>query len=222
MTKNDTLLQQLKDAFLVYDKKSCLNLVKQGLEEGMNATDLVQQSLLPSIQELGEKFETKKIQLAYFILGSEILRDCMKFLKELARTSEALQKTTMILGSVPGDIYYETRMQVISAIFEANSIRVINIGGNASGKKFLETARAENAEIIAISTYVQEAAFHQKAVVDFIRKKGSGEKFIILIGGTGIPSGNWAQKIDADIVTPDLKSGLAEINRLLKKNKKIR
>ncbi|OLS12495.1 MAG: methyltransferase cognate corrinoid protein [Promethearchaeota archaeon CR_4] len=127
----------------------------------------------------------------------------------------------MVLGCVPGDIYYHLRMQIITAFFEANSIHVVNLSRDVTKEKFLATAEAEHTQIIGLSTYVTTTSAQQRIIVEYIKQMRGQDAFITLIGGTGVPSDTWGQEIGADVTTRDLLTGFNAIKKLLKERRGI-
>jgi methanogenic corrinoid protein MtbC1 len=181
----------------------------------------MQEALVPAINEFLNSFSQGKSSLPQFILGSNIVKETLEYLCLNNPGEKYTPKATMVLGSVYGDIYFPLRIEILTAFFEAHGIHVIKIGGNLTAEKFIAAAEAEKVQIIGISTYIQTACWKQKAVVDYIKQKGLQDKYITLVGGTGIPAQGFAEKYGADIVTYDAMTGLEETKKVLKKKLNI-
>ena len=80
----------------------------KALEAEISAPDAFHEVFRPSMQEFVEEFLAEQIPVASLVNASNIFRDCTKILEENTNANEHLQKATMILGCLPGDIYYET------------------------------------------------------------------------------------------------------------------
>jgi methanogenic corrinoid protein MtbC1 len=194
---SEEIYDQIKDAIMAYKKDDTMNLCKQGVDAGLAPLDLVTQGLTPAIRELGEKFGKGQIALPFLMVGAECMQAALKFLIESMPAGDYKPKATMVLGSVTGDIH-DLGISIVAAVFEANGIHVINLGRDVPKEKFLETAEAEGADIIGTSALLTGTMFQQKVVLEYIKKQGLRDKYIYLIGGGAMPSGQWCEEIGAD------------------------
>lgn len=220
MTDKEEILTQIKEAVLKYKKDDCLNAAKQGLEAGIKPLEIIQGSLTPAIRILGDKFGEGKIALPYLMVGAEVMQNTLKFLIDSMPKGEYKPLATMVLGTVQGDIH-DLGISIVSAVFEANGIHVINLGRDTTKDKFIEAAEAENADIIGTSALLTGTMMQQKVVIEALKKKGLREKYIYLIGGGAMPSGQWCEEIGADGWATDVMMGLETAKKLLRDKREI-
>jgi methanogenic corrinoid protein MtbC1 len=213
--------KQLKEAILARKRNESLVIAKQAVDANARFSTLMQEGFAPAIVELGDKFAKGKVGLPDLVLGANIEREVMDYLTRNLPGGQYTPKATMVIGSVPMDIYFPLRMQIVTAYFAAYGIRVIDLGSNVTAEKFLAAAEKEHANIIALSTYVQTACYRQKAVFDYIKKMGKQDEYVMLIGGTGILSDWPAEKYGADVVEFSVLVAMEKIKNVLKEKLQI-
>jgi len=219
MSKEE-IMNRLKEAILTYNKEECLALARKGVETGIDALRIIQEGLTPSIRELGDKFGKGQIALPYLMLGAEVMQTCLKYLIDTMPKGKYKPKATMVLGSVAGDIH-DLGISIVSAVFEANGIHVINLGRDVPREKFIEAAEKEGADIIGTSALLTGTMFQQKVVLETLKKKGLRNKYIYLIGGGAMPSGAWCEEIGADGWATDVMIALDVAKKVLLEKKGI-
>jgi methanogenic corrinoid protein MtbC1 len=220
MPTKEELIKSVKDLVLGYKKKDILAAVKLAVDGGVKPLDVVQQGLTPAIRELGDKFGKGQIALPYLMLGAETMQLALKFLIDSMPKGSYKPKATMVLGSVQGDIH-DLGISIVSAVFEANGIHVINLGRDVPKDKFIEVAEREKADIIGTSALLTGTMMQQKVVIEALKKKGLRDKYIYLIGGGAMPSGQWCTDIGADGWATDVMIGLDVAKKVLAEKKEI-
>lgn len=220
MVDKEEIFKKIKDCVLTYKKDACLAAAKEAIAAGIKPLDVVQQALTPSIRELGDKFGKGQIALPYLMLGAEVMQNTLKFLISSMPKGEYKPKATMVLGSVQGDIH-DLGISIVSAVFEANGIHVINLGRDVPKDKFIDTAEKEKADIIGTSALLTGTMMQQKVVIEALKKRGLRDKYIYLIGGGAMPSGQWCQEIGADGWATDVMIGLDVAKKTLAEKKEI-
>ncbi len=220
MTTKDEVCNGMKEAILAYDKETCMDLAKQGIESNINPLDLINDGLTPSIKILGEKFGKGEIALPYLMVGAEIMRETLDYILEKIPKGEYKPKAKMVLGSVKGDIH-DLGISIVDAVFQANGIHVYNLGKDVPKEKFIQKAEEEGADIIGASALLTGTLFEQKVIANFLKKQGLREKYIYLIGGGACPSAQWCDEIQADGWATDVMIALDVAKKALAEKKGI-
>ncbi|MHA1326749.1 MAG: cobalamin B12-binding domain-containing protein [Promethearchaeota archaeon] len=220
MVSKQEIIEGLKEAILTYDKKKCVELTKKSIEEKFNPLDIIQEALTPAIKELGDKFGRGEIALPYLMVGAEVMQAGLDQLLASIPKGTYKPKATMVLGTVAGDIH-DLGISIVSAVFEANGIHIINLGKDVPKERFLEAAKEAGADIIGTSALLSGTMFQQKVVLEYLKKQGVRDKYIYMIGGGAMPSGDWCEEIGADGWATDVMVGLEKAKSLLKERKGI-
>ncbi|NHI94374.1 MAG: dimethylamine corrinoid protein 3 [Candidatus Lokiarchaeota archaeon] len=216
----EEILAKIKEAVITYNKDGIIAIVEEGLKEGVDPVDLVQDSLTPAIQEIGDKFGKGEIPLPFLMLGAETMQLGLFHLLSKIPKGQYKPKATMVIGSVAGDIH-DLGINIMTAVFEAAGIHMINLGRDVPAQKFIDAAEENNADIIGTSALLSGTMFQQKVVLGLIKKQGLRDKYIYMIGGGAMPSGAWCEEIGADGWSTDVMDALEKAKALLASKKGV-
>ncbi len=219
MTNNDELINKIKKAIYEYEDETCLKLCKQAVQEGIEPLELVQEALTPAIQDLGDQFGKGEIFLPELMVAAETMQASLDFLIQ-SMPKGYKPKATMVIGTCAGDIH-DLGISIVTAVFKAAGIHVINLGRDVSADKFIDEAENVNADIIGTSALLSGTMFQQKVVLEKLKKRGLREKYIYMIGGGALPSGAWCEEIGADGWATDVMVALEKVRTLLASKKGI-
>lgn len=217
---NEEILAKIKEAIITYNRDGIVDLVKEGLDSGVKPVDLIQKSLTPAIQEVGDKFGKGEIPLPFLMLAAETMQLGLDFCLSKIPKGEYKPKATMVIGSVAGDIH-DLGINIMTAVFEAAGIHMINLGRDVPTQKFIDAAEENNADIIGTSALLSGTMFQQKVVLGALKKRGLRDKYIYMIGGGAMPSGAWCDEIGADGWATDVMVALKAAKELLASKKGI-
>ena len=212
----EEILNKIKEAILAYNKDGIVSIVEEGIKAGIEPVELIQKALTPAIQAIGNKFGKGEIPLPFLMLGAETMQLGLDFVLAKIPKGEYKPKATMVIGSVAGDIH-DLGINIMSAVFEAAGIHMINLGRDVPAQKFIDAAEENNADIIGTSALLSGTMFQQKVVLGKIKKQGLRDKYIYMIGGGAMPSGAWCDEIGADGWATDVMVALDRAKELLTK-----
>ena len=121
---------------------------------------------------------------------------------------------TVVIGTVKGDLH-DIGKNLVASMLEGRGFKVINLGADVSKERFVEAARENNADIVAMSALLTTTMDYMKEVVDAVRESGLNVK--IMIGGAPI-SAAFAEKIGADGFSSNANEAVTVAKRLLNVN----
>ncbi|MHA1268840.1 MAG: cobalamin B12-binding domain-containing protein [Candidatus Helarchaeota archaeon] len=209
MGTKEAILKKLHDSVINYNIEECIATANEGIDAGIDPVELIQEGLTPAILEVGDKFGSGEISLPLLMVSAETMQAAMEILMKSLKESgkQYKHKATMVIGTVQGDIH-DLGVSIVSAVFEAAGIRVINLGKDVPAQKFIDAAEEYNANIIGTSALLSGTMFQQKVVIEKLKKQGLRNKYIYLIGGGAMPSGDWCEEIGADGWATDVMDAL--------------
>ena len=160
-------------------------------EDAAKAMDACQAGM----NEVGRLFEEGEYFVGDLIYAGELMTDAVEVLKPyLAAGSSSGPKTRMILCTVKDDLH-DIGKNIVRSMLEANGFEVLDLGIDCPAEKVVETARAENIRIVALSGVLTLALDSMKATVDAIKAAGLDVK--VIIGGAPV-SAEACRNIGAD------------------------
>ena len=120
---------------------------------------------------------------------------------------------TVVIGTIFGDAH-DIGKNIVGAILAAHGIKVIDLGINVAPRQYIETALAENADIIAISSLITTSLPYHREVINNLRDRGEREKFFVIVGG-GPVTAEWTAEIGADGYGRDAQDAAKVVTALL-------
>ena len=201
--------------------KQLAELVKQGEVEqaidtvktilGQVAIDQIVGAVTAAMRELGEQFENKQIFIPELLLASDVITELMPILEPYIEKGE-LQRKTVVLGTVEGDIH-EIGKNIVSIVLKAEGFNVVDLGTDVGIETFLESADNDDASIIGLSTLMTTTMHVQSDLIERLIAEDRRKTFFVVIGGAPV-SQKWADRIGADAYCQDAFAAAQRLNAL--------
>ncbi len=185
---------------------------KKLLAEGELPNDLLQKSLIPAINEVGDLFDKGAYFLPQLISSAEAMKNSIEIIQPLLREeSDAKDMPTVVIATVHGDIH-DIGKNLVALMLENYGFNVIDLGKDVPREIIVETAIRENAAIIGLSALMTTTMQEMKCVVDYAKEQGCTSK--IVIGGAVITP-DYAVQIAADAYAKDAAESVKVIKGML-------
>lgn len=215
VSKNKTVSSStdlLKQTVLKGRRNDAADVAKKCIQDGNEPQELLNNILIPAINEVGELFEKGKYFLPQLIASAETMKNAIEVLEPLMQTSDSADKMpVVIIATVAGDIH-DIGKNLVALMLKNYGFRVIDLGKDVDRDTIIETALKENAKVIALSALMTTTMKEMKEVIDLARQKGVTAKF--LIGGAVITQ-EYADEIHADAYGKDAAEAVKCASRLL-------
>lgn len=205
--------QAIFEAVLKGNKKDILLLVKEDMASGTSPEDIVSDSLIPAINEVGVLYDSQRYFLPQLISGAETMKLAIDYLEPLlsSKKDDESSKGTIVIATVKGDIH-DIGKNLVALMLKNYGYNVIDLGKDVSTENIIETAKKEDADIIAVSALMTTTMVEMKNVVEKVKEAGLNAK--VIIGGAVI-SEKYAEEIGAAGYSPDAGSAVELVRRLL-------
>lgn len=204
--------QLLKEAVLKGNKKGITDITKKALEEGRAAKQLLDDVLLPAINEVGELFDKGKYFLPQLIASAEAMKTSIEYLEPLLTEGGQREEiSTIVIATVEGDIH-DIGKNPVTLMLKNYGFRVIDLGKDVSKETIVQAAKEHNAQIIALSALMTTTMQQMRHVIEYAKEQGVNAK--IIIGGAVITQ-DYADEIGADGYSKDAADAVKLAQRLL-------
>lgn len=210
-TTQDTL-DKVKSAVLKGNKRNIIELVEEALADGKMAKTILDDALLPGINEVGELFDKGKYFLPQLIAGAEAMKVAIEHLEPLLMgTADRRELPTIVIATVKGDIH-DIGKNLVALMLKNHGFRVIDLGKDVPKEIIIEEAEKHQASVIALSALMTTTMQEMKNVVTYAKEKGCKAK--IIIGGAVITQ-DYAEEIGADGYSKDAAEAVRLTQRIL-------
>ena len=191
---------KLKTAVIKGNRNGIVKITKEALESGEKPAELLNQVLLPAINQVGEYFDQGKYFLPQLIASAEAMKNSIEILEPLLQTGSAGEEMpVVVIATVEGDIH-DIGKNLVALMLKNHGFHVIDLGKDVPQAKILETARKHHAEFIALSALMTTTMQRMREIVAAAKQEGITAK--IIIGGAVITQ-EYADEIGADGYSKD-------------------
>jgi len=187
--------EKLAAAMGELDEDTVKELLEQVMAEGGADADKAMEACQKGMDTVGKLFETGEYFVGDLIYAGELMTDAVAILKDALVTGDnSGAKTRMILCTVKDDLH-DIGKNIVRSMLEANGFDVLDLGIDCPAEKVVETAKAENIKIVALSGVLTLALNSMKATVDALKAANLDVK--VIIGGAPV-SADACKNIGAD------------------------
>ncbi len=199
-------MEELAQALLDLDEKKVYALVKERINAGVPAMEIVG-ACNEGMVAVGELFSECKYFISELIFSAEILKAVMKRLEPLLQgLASAKSPGKVVIGTVQGDIH-DIGKNIVITLLRGSGFEVTDLGIDVPAEKFVAALEKTGARILGLSALLNLAYPEMKHVVDEVVKAGLRDKIKIIIGGTPVNE-QVRQFTGADYYAPDAVAGV--------------
>ena len=203
----------LAKAVMEGDHKQTVQFVKEALDSGLPAMDILERGLVPGVQALGTRFKEGEVYLPEVLISTRAMKYGVEELKPHLTGSNISNRGTLVLGTVEGDLH-DIGKNIVGMMLTSNGFEVIDVGVNGSAAVFVDATRKHNADIIAMSGLLTTTIPYFSVVMEALEAAGLKERVKVMIGGAPVTRKD-ADKIGAEGYAEDCASAVDEVVRLM-------
>ena len=207
---NDAIFQ----AVLKGSKGSILDEVKKVIDAGKKPDEIINESLIPAINEVGELFNKKKYFLPQLIGSANTMKHAIDYLEPLLEKNDTGENMpTLVIATVEGDIH-DIGKNLVVLMLKNYGYNVIDMGKDVPCEDIVNKAIEENAAVIGLSALMTTTMLRMKDVIELCKEKGCSSK--VIIGGACITQ-SYADEIGDDGYSKDAAECVKLVEKLLQK-----
>lgn len=194
------------------NKGTVVDEVKRMVAGGAKPESIINDSLIPAINEVGVLFEQKKYFLPQLIASANTMKLAIDYLEPLLETkNDGKEMPTLVIATVEGDIH-DIGKNLVVLMLKNYGYNVIDMGKDVPCEDIVDTAMKEHAAVIGLSALMTTTMMRMQDVVDICKEKGCKSK--VIIGGACITE-SFAEEIGADGYSKDAAECVKLVERLL-------
>ena len=203
---------KLFEAVVKGRSKKIEELVKEALENGAVAQDIIDKSLIPAITHVGKLFDKQIYYLPQLISSAETMELGIGVLEPvLAQNKDKEPLGTIVMATVEHDIH-DIGKNLVVLMLKNYGYDVIDLGKDVPAETIIEAAKEHNADIIGLSALMTTTMMEMKKVVNLVKENNMDT--LVIIGGAVITQG-FADEIGADGYSEDAQNAVEVVGKLL-------
>jgi 5-methyltetrahydrofolate--homocysteine methyltransferase len=209
----EDLLEPISRGVQGGEDKKVLELVREALQSGISAQDILERGLVPGIQALGKLFKDGRAYLPEILISCRAMNHGLEILKPSLSSTDISGKGTVVLGTVEGDMH-DIGKNLVKLMLESNGFQVEDLGTDVAPDAFVSAVQgAGKVDIVAMSALLTMTMTSMPHVIEALKRAGLRDKVRIMIGGAPVTR-EFADEIGAEGYAEDCVSAVDEAIRL--------
>ena len=182
--------------------KGIVKYIDEDTEEARQKYDsclgIIEGPLMASMSVVGDLFGAGKMFLPQVVKSARVMKKSVAYLtpfmeaEKAAEGSEGQSRAKVLMATVKGDVH-DIGKNIVGVVLGCNSFEVIDLGVMVSCEKILETAAAENVDVIGLSGLITPSLDEMVHVAREMKRTGVSKP--LLIGGATTSAKHTAVKI---------------------------
>jgi 5-methyltetrahydrofolate--homocysteine methyltransferase len=217
MTTPQDILQGLYDETLVGNAPRVLELTHEGLTLGMEPQTMLFDALIPSLEEVGARFERGDFFVPEMLIAARAMQGALDILRPLLAETGAKPIGTFVMGTVKGDVH-DIGKNLVNIMLEGAGFTVYDLGVNVAPEVFIEAINEHKPDIVGFSAFLTTTMPMFKANINALEKAGIRDNVIVMVGGAPVTQ-EYADMVGADGYAADASTAVRLAKDLIAKKR---
>jgi len=205
--------KELFEAILNGDAKRAHAATEMALAEGAEPMQLIADSIVPAMDEVGKLFEAEEYFVPELLLAGRAMKSAMELIKPLLVASGQKMAVRIIIGTVKGDLH-DIGKNIVASMLEGSGFEVIDLGADVSPEAFVAAVKERQPHIVCMSALLTVTMPAMKTTIDALSKAGVRTQVKVLLGGAPVTS-QYAKEIGADGYSENANGAVGLVKSLL-------
>jgi methylmalonyl-CoA mutase cobalamin-binding domain/chain len=215
----DELLKELYEVTLVGNAPAVLELTDAGLAMGLGPEALLYEALIPSLEEVGARFERGDFFVPEMLIAGKAMAGALTVLRPLLAETGAETIGKIVMGTVKGDVH-DIGKNLVNIMFEGAGFEVIDLGVQVAPEKFVAAIKEHQPDIVGFSAFLTTTMPMFKANINALEKQGIRDQVIVMVGGAPVTQ-EYADVVGADGYASDASAAVVKAKELLKQRRAL-
>ena len=216
---HEEIIKALFDETMVGNAPAVLDLTNQGLAAGMTPEQILFEALIPSLEEVGARFERGDYFVPEMLIAGKAMSGALNVLRPLLAQTGAETVGTFLMGTVKGDVH-DIGKNLVNIMLEGAGFNVIDIGVQVAPEKFIAAIQEHKPDIVGMSAFLTTTMPMFKTNIHEINKAGLRDQVIIMVGGAPVTQ-EYADAVGADGYAADASTAVRVAKDLIQKKRAL-
>ena len=200
----------ISDYVVSGNENGVVNEVNAALSGNAAPLEIINEGLLTGMNVVGEKFANGEMFFPEVLMAARAMNAGMDIVKPLLAGGDVTSLGTVVIGTVKGDLH-DIGKNLVVMMLESAGFKVVNLGVDAKKEAFVEAAKENNADIVAMSAMLTTTMTYMDEIIKTCKDAGIDAKY--MIGGAPVTPA-YAEKISA-IYTADASTAAEKAKALV-------
>jgi 5-methyltetrahydrofolate--homocysteine methyltransferase len=190
------LLQEIKENIEKGNKDAVCALVRQGLADGLQAQEILNDGLIAAMDIVGAKMESEEMFIPEVLRAAKTMDAGLEVLKPLLSVGDRQSSGSVIIGTVKGDLH-DIGKNLVGMLLASAGFEVTDLGINVTPDTFAEKVRETGADFLGMSALLTTTMPMMAETLAELERLGLRTQVRVLIGGAPVTQ-SYADQIGAD------------------------
>jgi 5-methyltetrahydrofolate--homocysteine methyltransferase len=205
---------ELYDKVVQGDAGGVIELTKKALREGLQASQLLNDVLIPAMADVGQRFERQEFFVPEMLVAARAMKSGVEVLRPHLMAAGVKPVGTVVMGTVSGDLH-DIGKNLVIMMLEGTGFRVVDLGADVSADKFVAAVREHAPQLVGMSALLTTTMMGMRATIEALKKAGIRDQVKVMIGGAPVTQ-PFADEIGADAYAADASSAARKAKEAVK------
>jgi 5-methyltetrahydrofolate--homocysteine methyltransferase len=207
---------ELRRAIVQGDPDKAGDLGRAMDEAGTDPTTIINKGVVPALTEVGKLYDSGRYFLPQLLSSAGAAQKvCDVEMARIAASGESMEKGTVILATVEGDLH-DLGKNVVATMLRSHGYKVVDLGKNVPCAEIEKAAREHRAQIVGLSALMTSTMFRMEEDVSAL--KSELPEIRVIVGGASV-SDDYSRRIGADGYSPDAVGAVKLVADILENSK---
>ncbi len=186
----------------------------RALLETTDAMTVVDDILIPALDQVGADFEAGRVFLPQLIQAAGAAQAAFEVIRERLSAQpggDGAPKGTIVLATVKGDIH-DIGKNIVKVLLENYGYPVVDLGRDVEPAAVAEAVKKHAAPLVGLSALMTTTLGSMEATIRLLRREQLPCKVVV---GGAVLTADYAQKIGADFYAKDAKESVDVARRVI-------
>ena len=211
--KDDNIYEAVQEDVLKGDHMQIKVHVRELLDKGRSAQDILHIGMLSAMDIIGEKFRDGSVFIPEVLLSARAMNEAVTMMEPYLVSGESKKPGKILIGTVQGDMH-DIGKNIVITMLRGSGFEVIDLGMDVNVQVFLNKVMEYQPDVLALSALLTTTMPKMRNVIDTLVKEGIRDKLKVIVGGAPINK-KFADEIGADGYAPDAVSAVDLVRKLM-------
>jgi 5-methyltetrahydrofolate--homocysteine methyltransferase len=209
----EEVLQKLFNSILEGNAAATKEYVRAALDINLRPEVILNSGMIDAMRRVGALFEEGEYYVPEMLIAARAMQGGMALLNPHLQQTDRKSSGKVVIGTVKGDLH-DIGKNLVALMLEGEGYEIIDLGVDVPAEKFVEVAKEEKPDIVAMSALLTTTMPSMKTTIDALTAAGLRNSTMVIIGGAPVTEA-YAHQIEADGFAPDASRAVGMVNSLL-------
>ena len=166
--------------------------------------DIINNRVVPALNEIGKAFEEKKAYLPQLLMSADSASAAFDVIKEKIETKDQDKSRAFILATVKGDIH-DIGKNIVKVLLESYGYKVYDLGRDVLPEEICETVEKTGCKVVGLSALMTTTVPAMEETIKMLHARYSD---VTVVVGGAVLTEEYSKMINADFYAKDAMDGV--------------